>query len=387
MNERQFQGYIDDIYAAAFDPASWKDILRRLSDEFGGGAPAVLSSVDRSFSFADASHVTSRVDPGVMDLWRQHYSAPEANPLLQRGLSAPLNRWVPDVQLITEADMVRTPFYNDIVRPQGAHYSGFAGMPLDRHRAAVLNLGRRAGLEPLDHDHTSVLNALIPHVRRSLQVQSRLDVHQAQRDGAIAVLDHLSLGVVLVNSGGEVVHANRAASQVIDQGDGLGVRNRRLITARRSQMRTLDRLIEHAIATATGSSCADGVDAPGGAIAVQRPSMLRPLVLLVAPLRIETETQLGGRPAAVVFVSDPEAEQESPTEALTRLYGLTPAEARVVGNLLACETLSDVAERLGVSVATVRTHMRRIFEKTGTRRQAQLVELILRGPGAVLGLS
>ena len=62
------------------------------------------------------------------------------------------------------------------------------------------------------------------------------------------------------------------------------------------------------------------------------------------------------------------------------LFGLTPTEARVAGALANGARTLDVAEMLDVSTTTIAFHMRNLFQKTGTNRQADLVALILAGP-------
>lgn len=61
---------------------------------------------------------------------------------------------------------------------------------------------------------------------------------------------------------------------------------------------------------------------------------------------------------------------------LQRLYGLTKSEAQVALLAMRGEGLSPIAEKLSVSLTTVRTHLRHVFEKTGIHRQAELVRLL-----------
>lgn len=67
-----------------------------------------------------------------------------------------------------------------------------------------------------------------------------------------------------------------------------------------------------------------------------------------------------------------------PAEALAELYGLTLAESRVLEHIGQGETPQEAAERLGISLTTVKTHLQRIFAKTETTRQADLVRLVTR---------
>ena len=76
-------------------------------------------------------------------------------------------------------------------------------------------------------------------------------------------------------------------------------------------------------------------------------------------------------------MADPEVGLAAPSSQLRQLYGLTGAEARVAEAVLNCDGLADVALKLGVSLSTVRTLLQRVFEKTDTHRQADLVKLMM----------
>jgi DNA-binding CsgD family transcriptional regulator len=91
-------------------------------------------------------------------------------------------------------------------------------------------------------------------------------------------------------------------------------------------------------------------------------------------LRVEAGT------AAIVFVGDPEVREETDADLLSLYYDLSRAEARVASLLVQGKSVREVAEGLRVSLNTARTHLKRIFEKTGTRRQAELMQLILQSP-------
>jgi len=112
---------------------------------------------------------------------------------------------------------------------------------------------------------------------------------------------------------------------------------------------------------------------------VQRPSMKRSFVVLVAPMRLELD---GGNPSAMVtiFVSDPETRIE-PIEAVARqTYGLTASEARVATAFASTDSLDQAAEMLRISRETIRWHLRQLYRKTGTHRQTALLRRLAAGP-------
>ncbi len=213
------------------------------------------------------------------------------------------------------------------------------------------------------------MELLQPNLLRALQVRLRLNGAASLARDALAALDLVDQGVLLVDASAGVVHANRVAEAALGAGDGVGARHSALACDRPDDTATLRRLVG-----AVSASPA----ATGGTLAVRRRSGRRPLSVLVAPLRGEQpQLDLGRRPTAIVLVADPEAKSASPAAILQRIYGLTAGEARVAEALLDHERLADLAATLGVSLATVRTLLQRAFDKTDTHRQADLVRLMM----------
>jgi DNA-binding CsgD family transcriptional regulator len=112
----------------------------------------------------------------------------------------------------------------------------------------------------------------------------------------------------------------------------------------------------------------------------------RSLMVLVAPVKGAELDRSDFRhlrsPAAILFVCDPGSRAQIPVSWLMDAYGLTLREARVAGTVASGASIVDCARRLRISPNTVKTHLRRVYEKTGTSRQADLTRLI-----ATIGLA
>ena len=91
----------------------------------------------------------------------------------------------------------------------------------------------------------------------------------------------------------------------------------------------------------------------------------------------------GRTPAALLFIGDPERPVDIDPRRLIRLYGLSRAESRVAVLLGQGQRLEQIAEALGLTYETVRKHLKQIFIKTGTDRQAELVRTLVTGPGGL----
>jgi DNA-binding CsgD family transcriptional regulator len=193
--------------------------------------------------------------------------------------------------------------------------------------------------------------------------------HAALADG----LEHLRNGVVVVNRSGRVVFANRTARAIVSQRDGVAIAGDGLVPSAAADRRRLRTLLDEAVRTGAG----EGFGA-GGAMTIARPSLKRPFLVLVAPLPLALE---GGEPSglATVFISDPEAQTEPMPEMARRLYGLTPSETDLAAAFAATGSLSKAAEGLGISRETARWHLKHLYQKTGTHRQAALLKRLVDG--------
>ena len=106
--------------------------------------------------------------------------------------------------------------------------------------------------------------------------------------------------------------------------------------------------------------------------------LFRSIKLLVLPSRSEAPAfQLAARPVAIIFATDPDRRPAPPTVIIRQRYGLTRAEAAFALEILKGDGIQACADRLGITRATARTHLAHIFRKTDTRRQAELVRLIM----------
>ena len=110
---------------------------------------------------------------------------------------------------------------------------------------------------------------------------------------------------------------------------------------------------------------------------------MRPLTVLIAPVHDRTQEPGRDDPAALVFIGDPERPVQMDPRRLTRLYGLSRAEARVAALVGQGKRLDEAAAALGLTYETVRKHLKQIFAKTATDRQAELVRVLTLGPGGL----
>jgi DNA-binding CsgD family transcriptional regulator len=105
-----------------------------------------------------------------------------------------------------------------------------------------------------------------------------------------------------------------------------------------------------------------------------RPTGTRPYVIHILPLATSEDASAG---RALVIIIDPEQETEPPKALLRRLFGLTNAEAEVALRVMRGDGLKPISADLALTMATIKTHLQHVFDKTDTHRQAELVRLLL----------
>jgi DNA-binding CsgD family transcriptional regulator len=187
-----------------------------------------------------------------------------------------------------------------------------------------------------------------------------------ERQALAAVLDYFPIGVVVLDSAGNELHRNRTARVLLGE---------TIPDDRESEPEENPNDLRATIREILSNSIEEGLsyhsltfppEAIGGA-----------LQMLQVSLRSNPDQT--GDSGAVIFLSRPDEEREPNREILRRMYGLTPAEANVGSLLISGMSIEDTASELGVSVTTARTHLRQLFNKTGTNRQAELIHRLLVG--------
>jgi len=366
-------------YEAAADPARWSECLSALSEVLRCPAIGVFSlEPGRANSYASmcVGH-----DPALLARFDAYYGRPDVNPYTQRADPSMLT---PGTVVRAEAvcpdrELRRTEYFEDWLRPQGLGAGGFAFVGTPR-QPVVLSFARAPARGHLDMQELSLVRALVPHVARALALGEHLERLAAEHDARKAALDRVGVGVILVDSRARPLLMNRRAQTLLDACDGLGVGRGGLFTMRQETTDTLHRLVAEAADTTEGRGTA-----AGGALTLPRPSGLRPLMALITPFARERWPVRGGA-AAGVLVSDPEDVAPPPAEVLRRLWGLTAAEAALACQLAAGRSLEEASQVLAVRLPTVRTQLARVFAKTGTRRQAELMRLLVGGIAPPLAL-
>jgi DNA-binding NarL/FixJ family response regulator len=192
----------------------------------------------------------------------------------------------------------------------------------------------------------------------------------AQLAAALAdTLDELAAGFLLIDSNARILHANVAGQAMLADSYFLQTSGGRLCGGALA-LALRDVLTAAKAGKASGASKSAAIKAFAGDD--QR------FVATVIPLTFGARRNGGVSysAAAAVFVRKAEADLSMPVDIVSNLYDLTPAETRILLAIIKGGGVPHVASMLRISKTTVKSHLQRVFTKTGTSRQADLVKLV-----------
>lgn len=382
MAQPGYSDVVSAIYRSALQPEFWTTTLERISDYLGADSGMVLHlSASRDDNFI----IHSRLREDLNELFLRHHTS---NPYEAAFARAPIGKALATDAVIEKESLYRSAFYADILAPQRiAEIIAVKHSDLSRGGVGgiLFNISKPRA-DDAKHMATRLGN-LVPHLNRAIDVTlltSRLEAGQRQVD---QLLGTIAGAIILLDRHGSIQTMTRAAGSLLNRRDGLQVnKGDRLTLSAQTHPDSL------AFATSVRQALAVARGEPrslGGTLQISRPSGRPALLVQVTPLPAPTCSPLAwsswsmidGGARVVVQIVDPQAPVEAQAERLGSMMGLTAAETRVAALLASGLGFAETARALGVSLNTVKTHARRVFDKTGVRSSAALVRLVASVPG------
>ncbi len=361
-------GLIGDIYDCVLQPSHWKHVLERLCDELD------LKQGVLGLYRPETGEPLLRVQHGMTREWYDLMPSygPESTEFwggLERVGGYPVGELIIHSHAYPDYKPKGNRFALEWVRPQGIE--DFAAMTVTNEPSGMgtLVFTSTRKLETSNEDELELLRLLSPHIRRAITISRVLDFRTYQQINLQRVADSFPNGVIVISGAREILYANAAAEKSLRANDALRVAG--------GQLTMRDERLDAALAAAIVACQSDDHMSERGCGIPARGSSGHRNLLYVLPLnhgRLKHSAHTGA--VAAVFVAADGPPSPLPEGALAILYDLTPAEVRVCDLLLAGSAPTEISQQIGVAVSTVRTHLLRIFEKTGVNRQADLIRHI-----------
>lgn len=367
MDSNTFSELVGEIYECPLDISRWPATIARIQEQLGALCSYLLIHETDPNAPGLNLLVQNDVDQGMRLRYQQHYIG--INPLLPYLASAGNGELYCCRHLVTKPDYQQGEFYREFAQPQD--WFDYAGVTLIREgeMSAAVGFTRGGHGRVFEDASLELLRRLAPHLTRAAQIQRLIERERRKRADALAVVDEMRFGVAIVDPSARPMEMNRAAQT---------------LAGRMGWFRSASGILMAGDSTAAfhasiRSACRtkDG-HASGATLRVERGPERRPLTLHILPLAEAGTGFFHFSPArAVVFMIDPEDQPASSLHLFAETYKLTVAERQVLDRLATGESPAEIARSMDIAMPTVRTHLHRIFEKTGTRRQAELIKLYL----------
>jgi DNA-binding CsgD family transcriptional regulator/PAS domain-containing protein len=355
---------IGAIYDCALDPQRWPDTCRRIANlcesTAGGICVHDLQHAQNDQLFVFGYH------PEFLEKLGQHYAQ---SPMAESDVVATVG----DVSALSmeRYALIESRFYREVLKPFGLHDIIWFPALRTGGRMASMHASRNETVPQYQQREISLFKLLSPHVCRVLAISDVLDIRAVRSEMLERTLDGLVSGVFLTAPDGRVVYMNAAAERQIRTGNSLRVVNNRIFPTDPAARAALSKAIDAA------SRDDIDVDMTEHSLAIPDAAGDAGYIATLLPVDRGQRRDITAPFAAsvAVFTKDPCQAPLMPGEAFARLYGLTGGELRVLLTLAPGLGAKESADTLGIAEPTVRTHLKRIFAKTDTARQADLMRL------------
>lgn len=282
--------------------------------------------------------------------------------------------------VMTDEEWVKTDYYQTSCKYQNVFHVMGADVSTESDGVFRLRI-TRAESEPAFNDQDKALcQMLLPHIRSAFHVRSMLGRSESMGNLYADAINRLSVATILLNDKGVVQKLNDYAQTLLDRADGLKLVGDRLEASYPSDNKELQKRIKDAFDARERREPINSEP-----LSVTRPSGEVNLGIVFETVPDTSWLDDGDRSALLLYVRDAVNKSSVSSSVAKELFDFTPAETALALELANGLSLEDTAEKLGITRNTARAHLRAIFSKTGVRRQAELVRVMLNSVVALSG--
>jgi DNA-binding CsgD family transcriptional regulator len=404
MRTRNYDELLLDLYGCPGDQGRWPSVLDKVCAATGARS-AVVQRLVRGHDHAWARWMArdSRSEADAAE--HERYMGDDVNPRMRIASHPPL---AAGKGVIRDRDLFdpQDPAFAELrERLAALRLGSFMGVTMDLADGGLLVLALHRGLRDHREFHRaeeSFARQLLPHLNQAVTLTEQHSAFRSRNDDFAQLLDVLRVGCVLCGPDGLVHWANATAHGIFAQHDRLWLRQDRLTCSNVQETTTLHTVINQATAraqTARGVRTTSSLGEPRGApsdrararnaagwgdgaacFAIGQGGGGGALHVMLVPASAAhgagacTHQREEGR--ALMLLTDPHSITSLSAKRTSRLFGLSPAEARVAAALCEGLSVSEYAAAHGITSGTARFQLKQALAKTGSERQSDLVRKI-----------
>jgi len=372
--EKRLFELLDPLYETGTTGSSkgWQAVLKEMSDIFSSG-PAAFAGYSLSTDTFDVVASTYSAEA----LFEYNLRFRLASPFHTQITKMRPGEFFWRKRDKSDVEFLKSEIYRDFLKREGV-YDLVYFVLLD-HKGCTygVTFSRPNARRAFTDEDIKNIKVLLPHLGRALRVYLCAQEMRDENARLVETLSKIQRSILFIDRSARVVYSNDSAVKALARRDGLELdRNGVLFASLSKDERHLKGLLENVF------DPAGETNGHGEVMPISRPSGLRPLQILLSPFHTITSGP-NAITAALLVVYDPEQNIEPVNTVLSRMYDLTPAEARLAALIAEGRSLREAGQTLAITQDTVRTHLKRIFAKTRTNRQSDLTTLILNSPAAL----
>lgn len=362
MKQSEIDRVISEIYEAPLDLDRWGSSLEAIAALVGAAGGGHFFMFDPVHARVMLSHTPKWMSHEGEATYNQHYLATDPRRLLLD--SASPGEWIYDQEHFDSRYVSRSDVYQFLMQ-HGIRYMAASNLVAEPDLLATFSVFRSPGERQFARPQKEMLSRLSPHLMRAAKLTLQLDEVREKLKLGLTALDSLPDAVVVADKLMRIALQNRRAEALFREGTRVSVSAGKIRARHVDDQRLLERAVEQAIESSVGSllHLSNGNAYP-----------LFCRVLRAADNNSVRGSELKPRKLALVIFKDTALTKEQ-VRAIAGVFNLTAAEVRIAELLASGVRPQEISMALGVSLNTVRTHLKQVFQKTGTHRQSELLAL------------
>ena len=359
-------GVIDAIYSAGYDDRMWPEAMEAIRVLFSASG-ACVGKPGTEIGLGDVMAAES--DPSFGLAYVDHYAphnvlwnAAEALP--------PGSIYGQGVPLPTQT-VRRSMFWNEWMAPQDYHTTLGCTIQTNAGTKWVFDVERGARQRAFDQADINLMKIIARSMQNALSLRQRLAADRIGKSHALAALDALSVGALVLDSSGRLQHINEMASILVASESAI-------FTAAHGKIGIRPPDIRRQWNALLAEACAPGIRGSGFLWLRSDDQQEGAISAHIGPFM--SDCHGGDRPSdrLALILLKPLQQKNHLADQLSALFGLTPTEAKIANALADGMQAGEIAEQFDVKISTVRTHISNILAKSGARQQNDFLVMIRR---------
>lgn len=275
-------------------------------------------------------------------------------------------------ELVKQEDLRKNRYYQNYLKPNRIIDGMQITIKEPNGLYAWIGLGRAEGGALFDDRDIALARKLLPHLSRALRIYSTMKRAESHVDIYEDLVERLAVGIIILDSQRNIIKINLLAQILLVKSGDATIRNQTLCFDNPEHQKAYTVALDNALEDSAENSPAQVTEL------LRLETRKGASIGLLIRKAITTPWYQGKScPAVILYICDPSAYKSTREGLVSKLFSLTISEASLAILLADGLTLTECAERLNINENSARTVSKKIFAKTGTKRQTELVRLIL----------